>query len=164
MSADLLVADSGPLIALARLDLLGLPACYFESTLVIATVWDEVTRKPTADETPRLVAAAKASLMRIVADPKSIPDALLRTSIDAGERNAIALAIEMNATLLIDDRRARRVAIELGRPVIGTLALLLRAREEGIVPALRPLMECLQASGYYMPVDLVAGILESLGE
>ena len=164
MSADLLVADSGPLIALARLDLLDLPARYFESVHVTATVWDEVTRKPTADETPRLAAASKASLIRLVADPQSLPDALLRTTIDVGERGAIALALELNATLLIDDRRARRVAIELGRPVIGTLALLLRAREEGLVPALRPLMERLQASGYYMPGDLVVGILESLGE
>ena len=83
---------------------------------------------------------------------------MLRTTIDVGERSAIALGFELNATLLIDDRRARRVAVELGRPVIGTLALLLRAREQGSVPALRPLMERLQASGYYMPVDLAVGI------
>ena len=72
--------------------------------------------------------------------------------------------IDLNATLLIDDRLARRVAIELRRPVVGTLALLLRAREEGLVPALRPLTERLQASGYYLPGQLVADVLSSLGE
>ena len=50
MSAALLVADSGPLIALARLDLLGLPARYFESVFVPSTVWEEVRRKPGVDE------------------------------------------------------------------------------------------------------------------
>ena len=46
MSAPLLVADSGPLIALARLDLVALPSRIFSEVLVTATVWDEVTRAP----------------------------------------------------------------------------------------------------------------------
>ena len=164
MSAALLVADSGPLIALARLDYLDLPARYFESALITATVWEEVTRKPGVDEAPRLASAAAAKLIRAVADPEAIPESLLRMTIDAGERGAIALGLELNACLLIDDRRARQVAIELGRPVIGTLGLLLRAREDGFIPALRPLIERLQATGYYMSNDLVAGVLASLGE
>src|SRR5712691_3001457 len=141
MSATLLVADSGPLIALARLDQLDLPARYFESVLVTATVWEEVTRKPDIEEAPRLASAAGAKLIRVVADPETIPETLLRTTIDAGERGAIALGLELNACLLIDDRRARLVAVELGRPVIGTLGLLLRAREDRLFPALRPLID-----------------------
>src|SRR5712691_3803174 len=70
MSATLLVADSGPLIALARLDQLDLPARYFESVLVTATVWEEVTRKPDVEEAPRLASAAGAKLIRVVADPE----------------------------------------------------------------------------------------------
>ena len=73
MSAALLVADSGPLIALAKLDHLDLPARYFESVLVTATVWEEVTRKPGVDEAPRLASAAAARLIRVVADPEAIP-------------------------------------------------------------------------------------------
>lgn len=46
MSAPLLVADSGPLIALARLDLLTIPPRLFGGLLVTATVWQEVTREP----------------------------------------------------------------------------------------------------------------------
>ncbi len=114
MSAAFLVADSGPLIALARLDLLDLPARYFESVLVTSTVWEEVTRKPDIDETPRLSAAAEGRLIRVAADPETTPATLLRTTIDTGERAAIALALELDATLLMDDRRARRVAIEAG--------------------------------------------------
>jgi len=98
MSAALLVADSGPLIALARLDLLDLPARCFDSVLVM------------------------------------------------------------------DDRRARQVAVALGRPVLGTLGLLLRAREEGFVAGLRPLIDHLQATGYYLPADLVEAIFSSLRE
>lgn len=150
MSAALLVADSGPLIALARLDLLGLPARYFESVLVTFTVWEEVNRKPGIDEAPRFSSAASAGLIRVVSDPETIPESLSRTTIDEGELGAIALAIELNASLLIDDRRARLV--------------LLRAREDGLLPALRPLLDRLQASGYYLPGELVLKILASLGE
>ena len=164
MSAALLVADSDPLIALARLDHLELPARYFETVLVTATVWEEVTRKPGVDEAPCLASAADAKLIRVVADPETIPQTLLRTTIDAGERGAIALGLELDACLLIDDRRARQVAVELGWPVIGTLGLLLRAREDRFFPTLRPLIERLQATGYYMPNDLVAEVLASLGE
>ena len=164
MSAALLIADSGPLIALARLDLLDLPARYFESVLVPSTVWEEVMRKPGVDEAPRLLSAIDARLMRVVADPATIPESLLRTAIDAGERRAIALGIELKASLLMDDRRARLVAVELGRPVIGTLGLLLRAREDRLFSALRPLVERSQATGYYLPSELVRDILSSLAE
>jgi predicted nucleic acid-binding protein len=114
MSAACLVADSGPLIALARLDLLGLPSRYFEPVLVTSSVWLEVTRKPGVDEAARLSSAAENHLFRVVPDPAAIPAALPRTSIDAGERSAIALAIEREATLLLDDRRARTIAAESG--------------------------------------------------
>ena len=53
MSAACLVADSGPLIALGRLDLLGLPSRYFELVLVTSSVWLGVTRKPGVEEAAR---------------------------------------------------------------------------------------------------------------
>ena len=80
MSAALLVADSGPLIALARLDLLGLPARYFESVLVTSEVWEEVTRKPEVVEAPRLASAVDAKLIRVTATPENVPQSLLRTT------------------------------------------------------------------------------------
>ena len=164
MSAACLVADSGPLIALARLDLLGLPCRDFEAVLVTSSVWLEGTRKPGVDEAARLSSAAENHLLRVVPDPAAIPTALLWTSIDAGERSAIALAIEREATLLLDDRRARKIAAESGRPVVGTLGLLVRAREEGFVAALRPLVEQLRSTGYFMSDDLVAEALLSQNE
>ena len=60
MSVPLLVADSGPLIALARLDLLAIPSRIFLEAWVTATVWDEVTRSPRRAELDALVAARAA--------------------------------------------------------------------------------------------------------
>ena len=64
MSGALLLADSGPLIALARFDLLGLPAVFFESVIVTSTVWEEVTRIPRPVETQRLTSALTANFCR----------------------------------------------------------------------------------------------------
>ena len=50
MSAALLIADSGPLIALARLQRLSLPSELFGKVWVTETVWNEVTRQPRVDE------------------------------------------------------------------------------------------------------------------
>lgn len=53
----LLVADSGPLIALARLDLLAVPGQLFGELLVTSTVWREVTREPRDTDRSPLMAA-----------------------------------------------------------------------------------------------------------
>ena len=164
MSADLLVADSGPLIALARLDLHGLPARYFESVIVTSTVWTEVTRMPRYGEAPRLASALSSGFLVIRPDPQNMPEALMTESIDAGERSAIALAIEMLASVMIDERRGRRVARGLGRPVFGTFALLVRAREDGHIAMLRPLIEQLQTTNYYLPHDEINKVLVRMGE
>lgn len=60
MSAALLVPDSGPLIALARVALLDLPALLYGQVLVPAVVWDEVLRRPPEQERVCLQAALAA--------------------------------------------------------------------------------------------------------
>lgn len=164
MSAPLLIADSGPLIALARLDLLGLPLRYFASVFVATAVWDEVTRQPKAGEADRLEAALQAGLLHRRDDPLVLPEALLPTGLDLGERNTIALGIELGASLLIDERRGRRVAHEVGLPVMGALGLLVRAREDGHISSLRSCLDQLQNSGYFLPENLIQSTLAALGE
>ncbi len=70
MSAPLLVADSGPLIALARLDLLAIPSRLFGELLVTATVWSEVTREPRPADRTALSAAFDGGLLVVVDDPQ----------------------------------------------------------------------------------------------
>ena len=167
-SIRLLIADSGPLIALARLDLLALPGRFFDEVVVTPTVWMEVTRKPMRDETDRLEAAMSAGRLtlstRSPADPSAAPDVLTRGGVDAGERSVILLALQTDATLLMDDRRARQAALALGLPVVGTLGLLTQARKLGMLMPLRPLLLHLRATGYYLPADAVALVLANLGE
>ena len=164
MSAPLLVADSGPLIALTRLDLLAVPARLFGELLVTATVWHEVTREPRAAEQAVLSAAFAGGLLRVEDDPLQIPSALAQARLDDGERSALALALLRGAVVLVDERRGRACAVDLGLHVLGTLGLLIHAHEQGLVGRVRPLADALLASGYFLARPLVDRALASIGE
>jgi predicted nucleic acid-binding protein len=166
MSAPLLVADSGPLIALARLDLLALPARIFSEVLVTATVWEEVTRAPRPMELSALSAAAQAGLLNVVADPAELPAVFEDVGLDAGERSALALALAMPhpCAVLIDERYGRAAAAGAGLPVIGTLGVLVSARQRGLIGTVRDLTDRLRAGGYFLSRRLVEDALAGLGE
>jgi predicted nucleic acid-binding protein len=90
---------------------------------------------------------------------------MVSARLGKGEREAIALALELQATeLIIDDLPARRLATSLGLPIIGTLGLLLRAKKKGVILAVRPLMEDLQARDFHISERLFEGILAAAGE
>jgi predicted nucleic acid-binding protein len=65
----------------------------------------------------------------------------LRQTLDNGEAEAIALATELHPeSVLLDDKLARQMARRLGVPVTGTLGVLLRAKQVGLIVELRPLV------------------------
>lgn len=164
MPERLLIADSGPLIALARLDLLALPSRYFDEIVVSSTVWREVCRRPRPPESERLQAALTQSCFLVSEQVGPVPQALLSARLDAGEQHTLALGLALTATVLIDERRGRSAARELALPVLGTLGLLVRGRESGVLPAVKPLIEKLQASGYFLSAPLVARVLSQVDE
>lgn len=164
MSAALLVADSGPLIALARLDLLALPRRIFARVLVISTVWDEVTRAPRPAEMAPLLSCLRNDGIEVVPAPANPSGLANDARLNEGELSAIALALAMQATVLIDERLARASAQALGLPVIGTLGLLVRARQDGLIGKLAPVLDTLVDSGYFLAPSLVAQVLDAVGE
>ena len=85
--------------------------------------------------------------------------------LDVGEAQVLALAEEQAAALvLIDERKARRYAERLGLPLSGTLGVLLLAKEEGIIPAIAPLLKGIQAAGLYLHSELIERVLHIAGE
>ncbi|MDP1532217.1 MAG: hypothetical protein Q8N44_14100 [Rubrivivax sp.] len=164
MSAPLLVADSGPLTALARPEQVAVPAGLFGELLVTATVWHEVARDPRTAEQAGLSAAFAGGLLRVEDDPIRIPSALAQVRLDDGERSALALALLRGATVLVDERQGRARAVDLGLHVLGTLGLRVRARERSLIDRVRPLADALLASGYYRAHPLVDRTLAAIGE
>jgi predicted nucleic acid-binding protein len=90
--------------------------------------------------------------------------AALRLVVDAGESEAIVLAYETRTRIILDDRKAREAARRLGIPVTGTVGLLLKAKEAGVVPAIRPLLDALDANQFRIGDALRAEALRLAGE
>lgn len=80
----------------------------------------------------------------------------LLVDLDRGEAEAIALTLELDADLLlVDERLARRHAQRLGLTITGTLGILLKAKERGLVAELRPLIQQLRDNRIRLSEDVV---------
>ena len=90
--------------------------------------------------------------------------AALRLIVDAGEAEAITLAHEMSLRIILDDRKAREAAQRLGVPVTGTVGLLLKAKRNGLVPVVRPLLDALNAHQFRIAENLYVEALRLAGE
>jgi hypothetical protein len=91
---------------------------------------------------------------------------LLEQELDAGEAEALALAIERQADLmLVDEVEARRVAELYGIAKTGVIGLLIRAKQENIVPSLRAELDRLRSVGAFWIADgLFEKALAAVGE
>ena len=74
----------------------------------------------------------------------------LELVLDRGESEAIALAQEKGGRIILDDRKAREVAVRMGVPITGTIGLLIKAKQSGIIPAIRPLLDALDAGQFHV--------------
>ena len=96
-----------------------------------------------------------------------IPETLrLVPDLGAGEASSIALALEIGSSslLLLDDRLGRRIAGLAGLSITGTAGILVRAKQKGLVPAVRPLLEELLRAGFHLRADHVSDICRLAGE
>jgi predicted nucleic acid-binding protein len=116
---------------------------------------------------PPAVAAEFASHLEwltIVAPSNTGTVAALKLNVDAGEAEAIALAYERQCRIILDDRKARAVALQLGVPVTGTVGLLLKAKQGGVISSLLPLLDALDVHEFHVSRTLRAEVLRLAGE
>ncbi|NJL60355.1 MAG: DUF3368 domain-containing protein [Desulfobacteraceae bacterium] len=162
MYEQVIVADSSPLIGLAKIHLLGILPKLSSHILIPPAVWEEVTIK--GDDSPDTLAIRQATwLMVQIPIAKTVEP--FKILVDFGEAEAMALAIQSEGSLLLlDDSRARRIAKRLKIRVIGTVGLLRRAKQRGLIEQLRPRLEGLQNNGIYIRQELIDAVLKDVGE
>jgi predicted nucleic acid-binding protein len=95
-----------------------------------------------------------------------LPEEVAGWDLGAGESQVLAHAIRLggNCEAVLDDLQARRCARGLGIATTGTLGIILRAKQAGLIPAARPLVEDLLRKGLYLARELVEMSLGELGE
>lgn len=160
---SIIVADTSPLIALAKLQHLHLLNDEFSSVHVPLTVLSEATRDMQRPDA-RLIRDFAAQHLIVHDDTDSEFCQQLRQTLDEGEVQALDLARQLRCGVLMDELMGRQVANSYQIPVVGVLGILLKAKQSGAIPALAPLISALQAQDYRLSSVLVQKVLQSAGE
>lgn len=156
----LVIADTSALVALAACDALSFLDHLFQETCVPPAVYGECTvaGKPQAERLGNFLhgRVVEVDLEEFV---------IAVTGLGQGELEAMALYKRLRADrLLVDDDRARKVARLNGIEVVGSLGVLLRAKEAGLTAEVRPLLSAIQAAGVHDGAQLVDEALRLAGE
>ncbi len=135
----LVVSDTSPIRALRHLGLLDLLPAIYGSLLAPPAVAQELLQPPPGLPT---IDVSLVPFIQIQAANNSPNLQRLLGLLDAGEAEALALAVDIRASIvLIDERDGRREGTRLGFLVVGALGVLLRAKQLGLIPAVGPLMD-----------------------
>jgi len=160
----IVVSNTSPLTNLAAIGQFDLLHKLYDEIHIAQAVWEELNargqRWPGRDEV-----ASADWIERHTVQNKTLVIALQR-DLDAGEAESIALALELEADLvLLDEREGRHAAQRMGLRVVGVAGVLLEAKASNAVSAIRPLLDGLrQTAGFYLSDSLYQYTLTLAGE
>lgn len=161
-SDRLVVVNATPIITLAIVDQLELLRHLYPRLVIPEAVHREVLAGGNHRPGARQLAAASWIQIVPLQDPRR---ADLLADLDRGEAEVLALAQELDASLVIlDERLGRRHATRLGFVVTGTIGVLLLAKEKGRIERVAPFLGRIQAAGIRFGVPLVQQALQLAGE
>jgi predicted nucleic acid-binding protein len=159
----IVVSDTSPVRALGHLGHISWLQLIFDSVIIPPAVAQELAQPP-ASLSP--VDIHDFAFLRVQTPSNSDAVLALLSVLDLGEAEAITLAEEVHAeAVLIDERAGRQVARQRGIAVLGTLGILLRAKELRLCTEIRPLLDRLQMEiNFFISPSLRAIILKRSGE
>ncbi|ALO16783.1 hypothetical protein L21SP5_03168 [Salinivirga cyanobacteriivorans] len=159
MKNGLIVADAGPIFSLALVKQLGLLTRLFDGVKIPKAVWNEIT----LDDKTLIYNDLKTFFTNKVVEISSFNE--LTFIMDYGESEAVILYKELQADfLLIDDKKARKVAENFEIQCVGTLGLLVSAKNKGLIEELKPIFVTFIANKRFYSIELLNTILQDQGE
>jgi predicted nucleic acid-binding protein len=155
------VIDASPLILLGKLRRLDLLENLLQNVFVPAAVYREIETGTVKDNAARLTLAWADS--RRIADIE-IPGSIAGWDLGPGESQVLAHCLDKSCRALLDDGKARACAITHAIKVTGVLGIVLRAKQQGLIPAARPIVMQLLALGSFLGEELIERSLTKAGE
>ncbi|WP_022932202.1 DUF3368 domain-containing protein [Treponema bryantii] len=130
----IVVSDTTPIISLIKINRLDLLKELFQEVLIPDAVYRELTTNQSFSAEAEEVKKAKFLKVSPVQNKQSIQILQAVSGLDDGESEAIVLAGEKQSdVLIIDERRGRKVAQQLGITITGTVGILVQANDEGML-------------------------------
>lgn len=159
----ILVLDASPLITLARTGSLDLLRQLADQIAIPDAVYAESVGQTPGRPGSIEIAQADWIIRRTVENRARVQ--LLHTNVGLGEAEAIVLTREIRAdAVVLDDATARRLAEQEGCRVVGLLGLLVVAKQHGLLSAVKPLLDTMRNSGFFVGDELYVTILRQVAE
>lgn len=156
------VINTSPLIVLFKSQLIDILPQVCGEIIIPNAVWSEVVKAGKNDlpsqQLPQIAWGKRVDLV-------SISPAITAWGLDPGETEVLSFAWENKGyRAIIDDAAGRRVARTLNIPFVGTVGLLLLAKQNGIIDSMTLAIESLKNSGLWLSDDLVKYLIQQSGE
>ena len=161
---QLVVADAGPLIALAVAGVLPLALEQFEFCVPQAVLDECVADRYSPGAQTIFEASRQAAFTLIPHSAIQALDSAYAMGLGSGEVAVLSYAHEHSQIALIDERRARRIAQKLGVSVVGSGAVLLALKKSGAVGSIQPALKAWRSHGYFLSPALQNQLLAAASE
>ena len=157
----LVVSDTSPITNLIQVGHLHLLNLIFQEIIITDKVYAELCQLPEQQE----ILTAEIWIIRRSPKNKDLI-AELEEQIESGEAASIVLALEINADqLLIDEKKGRAVAQSFGLKITGLLGILLRAKKDGYLDLVKPVLDNLMTkTSFRVRPQLYYEVLDIAGE
>jgi uncharacterized protein len=160
----IVVSNTTPLIGLASIQQFDLLHQLFGEIHVPQAVFDEVVTAGHELSGAKTEVAA-ATWIETVAIQDELAVEVLLDELDRGEAETIVLAREMNADLvLMDEKKGRRKLTQLNMTKIGTVGILLKAKQERLIPNIQNNQTRLRESGFSISQPVIDAVLKRANE
>lgn len=161
----IVVANTTPLIGLASIQQFDLLKHFFGRVSIAQAVYNEIMNAGGRRKTAQAEVSAAASWIKVVSARDRTAVEVLLDELDLGEAETIVLAREIHADwVIMDEKKGRQKLTHLGINKIGTLGILLKAKETGLIPHIRPELEKLQKHGFSISQNVIEYVLEQSKE
>ena len=163
MPSKIVIVNSTPIIALASIDKISLLKELYGKIYIPEAVLDEITIKPGSKAQLSIKSSDDWITIKTIRNTEA--KKFFKVQLHDGEVEVMILGGELRAdTLIIDDYIAREYAKYLGFKVTGTLGVILKSKEKGIIDCVKLLVDELIANGIYIEDKLYENILRIAGE
>ena len=157
------VSNTTPILSLYKIGQLHLLRDLFSQIFVPTAVYNEIAVLGKVKHGHESLDTA--SYIHVKAIQNILAANLLRSQLDYGEAEAIVLARELGADILIlDEKKARKVAQANSQPVIGTIGILQVAKNKGLISDMKTQLDGLIANGIWIDRRLYQATLQGNGE